>query len=491
MSDAIWNWASLMPVLPEIFLALSAMALLVIGAGRNKAGPATLVSVLAVLAFAVTIALVLRTEWSPVTAMAGHFVMDGFAAYLKIIILAGLGASLLVSLHYLKKENIALFEYPVLVMLAGIGMMIMVSAQSFLALYVGLELQSLALYVLAAIRRDHATSSEAGLKYFVLGALASGMLLFGISLIYGYVGAIGFEAVGDTLAAAKLEGTLMPGAVIGMVFIIVAIAFKVSAVPFHMWTPDVYEGAPTAVTALFAIVPKMAAVGLLLRVLFDPFAALMVDWQQIIWVLAAASMALGGIAGIVQKNIKRLMAYSAIGNIGFALVGVVAGTTAGIGAALLYVTIYMVMSAGVFGVILFMRRNNVAVDKISDLAGLSKTHPVMAYAMAALMFSMAGIPPLAGFFSKVVVFQVALAEQFYVLAVFGLITSVLGAYYYLYIVKVMFFDEAVEKLDREPSLLRNLVVAASIVFIIGFAIIPDVLMDTSNQAASVLLPAND
>lgn len=490
MNEAVWNWASLTPLMPEIFLAVSGMFLLVLGACQ-KGDALKLVSGLVLLAFAVTLGLVLRADWTPVSVMSGHFLMDGFAAYLKIMILAGLGVSLLLSLRYLKQENIARFEYPVLVLLAGLGMMIMVSANSFLALYVGLELQSLSLYVLAAIRRNNAKSSEAGLKYFVLGALASGMLLFGISLIYGYVGSIGFDAVGDTLAAAKLEGTLMPGALIGMVFILVAIAFKASAVPFHMWTPDVYEGAPTSVTAMFAIVPKVAAVGLLLRVLFDPFAALMVDWQQIVWFLSAASMALGGFAGIVQNNIKRLIAYSSIGNIGFALVGVVAGTTDGIGATLLYMAVYMVMTAGTFGIIMMMRRNNVAVNKITDLSGLSKTHPAMAYAMAALMFSMSGIPPLAGFFSKLVVFQAAIAAEFYVLAVLGLVTSVLSAYYYLRIIKVMFFDDVVEPLDREPSLLRNLVITASIVFIVGFVVTPNTLMATSNQAASVLLPAND
>lgn len=490
MNETVWNWASLTPVLPEIFLAVSGMLLLVLGACQKNNG-LTLITGLVMVAFAATIGLVLRMDWTPVTVFSGQFVMDGFAGYLKILILSGLIVSLALSLKYLKQENMARFEYPVLVLLAGVGMMIMVSANSFLSLYVGLELQSLSLYVLAAIRRDNAKSSEAGMKYFVLGALASGMLLFGISLIYGYVGAVGFEAVGDTLAAAKLEGTLLPGAIIGMVFVLVAIAFKASAVPFHMWTPDVYEGAPTSVTTLFAIVPKVAAIGLLLRLLFDPFAALVDDWQQVIWFLAAASMALGGFAGIVQGNIKRLIAYSSIGNIGFALVGIVAGTADGVAATILYMTVYMVMTAGTFGVIMAMRRNNIAVDKISDLSGLSKTHPALAYVMAALMFSMSGIPPLAGFFSKLMVFQAAIASGFYILAVLGLVSSVVAAYYYLRVIKVMFFDDVAEPLDRQPSLLRNLVITASLIFIVGFVAMPNVMVKTSHQAALVLIPAND
>ncbi len=282
MTETLWTWSSLTPVLPEVFLAVSGMLLLVLGACLKK-NPLPLVGSLAMIAFAVTIGLLLKGDWTPVTAFSGHFVMDGFAGYMKIIILSGLIASMALSMRYLVQENMARFEYPVLVLLAGVGMMVMLSANSFMSLYVGLELQSFSLYVLAAIRRDHARSSEAGMKYFVLGALASGMLLFGISLIYGYVGAVGFEAVGDTLQAAKLEGTVLPGAIIGMVFVLVGIAFKVSAVPFHMWTPDVYEGAPTSVTALFAIVPKVAAIGVLLRLVFDPFAALMVDWQPRRW----------------------------------------------------------------------------------------------------------------------------------------------------------------------------------------------------------------
>lgn len=490
MTASIWNWSDIIPVAPELFLALSAMLLLVVGACLKQDG-LKVVGALSVAALAGAAVLVLKTGWDPVTVFSGHFLRDGFGGYMKLLVLGGLIATIFLSQKYLVQENIARFEYPVLILLAGVGMMVMLSSNSFMTLYVGLELQSLSLYVLAAIRRDDARSSESGLKYFVLGALASGMLLFGISLVYGYVGAVGFDSVADTLAVAATEGTVSPGAIIGMVFILVAIAFKVSAVPFHMWAPDVYEGAPTSVTALFAIVPKVAAIGLLMRLLFDPFASLMPEWQQVVWFLSAASMVLGGFAGIVQGNIKRLFAYSSIGNIGFALVGIVAGTADGVAASILYMTIYMVMTAGTFGIILMMRRGGVAVEKISDLAGLSKTHPVAAYAMTALMFSMSGIPPLAGFFGKLVVFQAVIASGFYVLAVLGLLTSVVAAYYYLRIIKVMFFDEAESPLDHESSPLKALVLTLSIVFIAGFVVVPDVLMKTSHEAAAVLLPAND
>lgn len=490
MTPAIWNWSEIIPALPEVFLAVSAMLLLVLGACQKNGG-LKLISCLSVAALIGAIVLTLKADWTPVTVFSGQFLSDGFSSYMKILVLGGLIATVMLSTRYLVQENMGRFEYPVLLLLAGVGMMIMLSANSFLSLYVGLELQSLSLYVLAAIRRDHAKSSEAGLKYFVLGALASGMLLFGISLVYGYVGAVGFDAVADTLAAAATEGTVAPGAIVGMVFILVAIAFKVSAVPFHMWTPDVYEGAPTSVTALFAIVPKVAAIGLLMRLLFDPFAALMPDWQQVVWFLSAASMAWGGFAGIVQGNIKRLFAYSSIGNIGFALVGIVAGTADGVAASILYMTIYMIMTAGTFGIIMMMRRNGVAVERITDLAGLSKTHPACAYAMTALMFSMSGIPPLAGFFGKLVVFQALIASGFYVLAVLGLVSSVVAAYYYLRIIKVMFFDEAEAPLDRESAPMRNFVLAVSIIFIAGFVLVPETLMHTSQEAAAVLLPAND
>lgn len=485
ITQTVWHWSSLLLAMPELFLAMSGMVLLVLGAFMKRESSAIMCWAV-VLMFAVTMYILLNMDWDQARAFSDHFIMDRFSGYMKLLVLIGLSGSLMLSTRYLAQENMARFEYPILVLFAGVGMMVMLSANSFLSLYVGLELQSLCLYVLAAFRREHIRASEAGLKYFVLGALSSGMLLYGISMIYGYTGAIGFDAIGHSLREAQQAGVLSPGAIIGMVFILVGIAFKISAVPFHMWTPDVYEGAPTSVTALFAIVPKVAAMGLLMRVLYDPFGALMPDWQQVIWVLSAASMGFAAFAGLVQKNIKRLMAYSSIGNAGYAMMGLVAGTSDGAGAVVLYMTIYMMMTAASFGIIMLMRRNDRMVESVYDLAGLSKTNPALAYAMATMMFSMSGIPPLAGFFGKLLVFQAAIESGFYVLAVFGVLTSVVAAYYYLRIIKVMFFDEATDPFDQQPAFVRKVVVMFCTLFILVFVFVPDTLVQTSRAAASVL-----
>ncbi len=436
--------------------------------------------------FLITCTILGGLEWNGLKVMNGMFVLDAFAGFAKIIILLGLSAAVMLSVTYLYQERIARFEYPVLILFAGLGMMIMVSADNFLAMYLGLELQSLSLYVLAAIRRDHAKSAEAGIKYFVLGALASGLLLFGISLVYGYTGALSFGSVQASIISAA---AISPALIVGMVFVLTGIAFKVSAVPFHMWTPDVYEGAPTSVTALFAIVPKVAAIALLLRLLAVPFGPAADDWQQVIWALAAASMIVGAFAALRQENIKRLMAYSSISNMGYAMVGVAAGGAQGMNAVMSYLVIYMVMTAGVFGIILMMRRGEIATDKISDLSGLSRNHPLMAYALAILMFSMAGIPPMAGFFGKLFIFNAAVAEGLYVLAVIGVLSSVVAAYYYLRIIKVMFFDEAVEAFDKDSRLRpARLLVFACIIFVTCFILAPDMLLEQSHQAVAALLP---
>ncbi|PJB72990.1 MAG: NADH-quinone oxidoreductase subunit NuoN [Alphaproteobacteria bacterium CG_4_9_14_3_um_filter_47_13] len=467
--------------LPEIFLALSGMALLIFGVFRGNAGTRLVcwgtVGALAICAF-----LLLGMDWSRIVAFNGMFLLDQFTGFMKLFVLIGLILALTISVRYLEQERFSRFEYPVLILFAGIGMMIMISANSLLSMYMGLELQSLSLYVLAAIRRDHVKSAEAGLKYFVLGALASGMLLFGASLIYGYTGSLDF----DVIASAISTGTSVPVILFGLVFILAALAFKISAVPFHMWTPDVYEGAPTSVTALFAIVPKIAAMALLIRVLFGPFGNMIDDWQQIVWFLSAASMIVGAFAALTQNNIKRLMAYSSIGNMGYALIGIVAGTQEGIGAVIVYLVLYMVMSAGIFGVILGMRRGGIAVEDIRDLSGLSRTNPMMAYAMALLMFSISGIPPLAGFFGKLLIFKAAIASGFYVLAVLGVLASVVGAYYYLRIIKVMFFDEPADALDGQSFFSRRAVVLLSVVFVLLFILSPDALVHTSFNAASSL-----
>ncbi len=472
---------SFMPAFPEIFLACAGMVLLMVGAFRGNEGTRTICWG-TVAAFALTAMFLLGTSWEKTVIFNGMFVLDQFAGFMKLFVLTGLMTTISISVRYLYLEQLARFEYPILVLFAGLGMMLMISSNSLLSMYMGFELQSLSLYVLAAIRRNHAKSAEAGIKYFVLGALASGMLLFGISLVYGFTGSVGFEAIADSLRGA----TAPPGVIIGMVFILVGIAFKVSAVPFHMWTPDVYEGAPTSVTALFAMVPKIAAMAVLMRLLFGPFGPIADEWQQVIWFLAAASMGVGAFAAIVQKNIKRLMAYSSIGNMGYALVGVAAGTAEGAGAVVVYLALYMIMTAGVFSIIMFMRRGGVAAEEISDLAGLSRTSPLMAYAMAILMFSMSGIPPMAGFFGKLLVFNAAVASGLYTLAVLGVLSSVVGAFYYLYIIKVMFFDEPADAFDRQLSFSKRAVILLSVIFVLAFILSPDVLIQTSISAASAL-----
>lgn len=477
-----FNVAELMPALPEIFLAVSAMVLLVAGVLRGNQST-NFISWAVFCAFALAGAFLLGVSWEEKTVLNGMFKISPFIAFIKLLILAGLMATVALSISYLQKEMIARFEYPILMLLAGLGMLIMVSSNNLLSMYVGLELQSLALYVLAAFRRDNAKSSEAGLKYFVLGALASGMLLFGMSMVYGFSGSLDYSKIAGSMAG--VDGVAM-GFMVGMVFMLVGMAFKISAVPFHMWTPDVYEGSPTSVTALFAIVPKLAAIAVLMQLLYGPFGELVEHWQHIIWFLSLASMTWGALAGLAQNNIKRLMAYSSIGNMGYALLGIVAATPQGASSVILYMTIYMVMTAGTFGIILCMRRNGRSVEAISDLAGISRTNPMMAYALAILLFSMSGIPPLAGFFGKLFVFQAAVASGFYVLAVVGVITSVIAAYYYLRIIKVMFFDEAVEPLDNQMAFAKRAVIALSVAFVLFFILKPNMLVETAKHTASAL-----
>jgi NADH-quinone oxidoreductase subunit N len=379
------------------------------------------------------------------------------------------------------------FEFPVLVMFATLGMMMMISANDLMSLYLGLELQSLSLYVVAAFRRDNLRSSEAGLKYFVLGALSSGMLLYGCSLVYGFAGTTSFSALARVFAEGEGAGSL--GLVVGLVFLAAGLAFKVSAVPFHMWTPDVYEGAPTPVTAFFATAPKVAAMALFVRVMVDPFAELVQQWQQIVVLISMASMVLGAFAAINQRNIKRLMAYSSIGHVGFALVGLAAGTEEGIYGVVIYLAIYIVMNLGTFACILCMRQKDRMVEGIEDLKGLSKTHPMMALALAIFMFSMAGIPPLAGFFGKFFVFMAAVHAGLYTLAVVGVLASVVGAFYYLRIVKYMYFDEATESFDRPIGREMGVILLATSLAILLFFVIPSPVLDAAALAAAALFPA--
>jgi NADH-quinone oxidoreductase subunit N len=433
----------LTPAFPEMFLAAAAMALLVLGVLRGE-GSTRLVSWLAVLVLLLALFGEFEPGLKPRVGLFGMFVTDPFALFMKALVLIGSAAAIIIALRYNEDQGIARFEFPVLILLSAVGMMVMISAANLITLYVGLELQSLALYVIASFERDSERSTEAGLKYFVLGALASGMLLYGASLIYGFTGTTDFAAIAKSLGG----GAPGAGLVIGMVFVMVGLAFKVSAVPFHMWTPDVYEGAPTPVTAFFSVAPKVAALALFIRFMIAPFGPLVADWRQIIIFLSIASMILGSVAAIAQENIKRLMAYSSIGHVGYALIGLAAGTENGIRGVLVYMSIYLFMNVGAFSAILCMRRQGRMLEGISDLAGLSRTQPALALALAIFMFALAGIPPTAGLFAKIYVFLAAIDAQLAWLAVIGVVTSVVGAYYYLRIVKTMYFDEPAPAFDR-------------------------------------------
>ncbi len=478
---------NLIPLLPEIFLALTGMGLLIVGLNITKEGrgkeAAEIVSWTSCASYALAFVVLLGISWQPQIVLNGMFKLDQFAGFVKLLILLGMMTSLALSVRFIKDEGFARIEYPILITFAGIGMMIMVSASNLLTLYMGLELQSLSLYVLASFNRNSLRSSEAGIKYFLLGALSSGLLLFGISLIYGFTGSIDYGAIQATLMVLQ---DIPFGVTFGLVFMLAGLAFKVSAVPFHMWTPDVYQGAPTSVTAFFALVPKLAAMALLTRLLFEPFSALSEQWGQIIYFISVASMMVGAFAAIGQENIKRLMAYSSIGNMGYALIGLAVGTQMGVSALLIYLLIYMVMTAGTFAIIMSMRRDGRAYENISDLSGMSQTNPVLAYCLAILMFSMSGIPPLAGFFGKLFIFEAAVAGEFYVLAVLGVLSSVVAAYYYLRIVKVMFFDEAGDAFEGGLPFARRLILCLSIVFVLGFILKPGVFIASTQGAVAAL-----
>lgn len=426
---------SLTVATPELILAVGSMVLLMIGVYSTERANSTVTGLSVALLIAAGAWMVVFVEDR--SAFDGAFVNDAFARFMKILTLVGSIVTTVMSVGFAKADKFDKFEFPILIVLATLGMMLMISASDMIALYLGLELQSLSLYVIAAINRDSARSTEAGLKYFVLGALSSGMLLYGISLVYGYTGQTGFMQIAVVIG----EGDRQPGLVFGLVFVLAGLAFKISAVPFHMWTPDVYEGAPTPVTAFFAAAPKMAAMALIVRVTVGAFETVSADWRQIVSFIAIASMVLGAFAAIGQTNIKRLMAYSSIAHMGFALVGLAANTTEGVRGVAVYMLIYLVMTLGAFAFILAMRRKEGNVETIDDLAGAASTNPVMATVLTVLMFSLAGIPPLAGFWAKWYVFFAAVNAGLYPLAVIGVLASVVGAFYYLRIIKIMWFDE--------------------------------------------------
>jgi NADH-quinone oxidoreductase subunit N len=476
---------SYLPALPEIFLAASGLALLMLGVFL-RGDPTNRIAWLSVLVLAVTgVLLFWEPMQGPRTALGGFYIVDDFALFFKVLVLIGSALAVIMSLDYIARENMRRFEFPILILFATLGMMMMLSANDLIALYVGLELQSLALYVVAAFQRDSLRSTEAGLKYFVLGALSSGMLLYGASMVYGFAGTTTFAGLARAFGA---EGPVAVGLVVGLVFVVAGLAFKVSAVPFHMWTPDVYEGAPTPVTAFFAAAPKLAATGLFLRVMVGPFHDLHSEWLQIVWFVAVASMILGAIAAVAQTNIKRLMAYSSIGNIGYALVGLAPGTPEGVRGVLVYMAIYLFMTIGTFGCILLMRQKGKMVEGISDLAGLSKTNPAMAGALAIFMFSLAGVPPLAGFFGKLYVFYAAVQVGLIWLVVIAVVTSVVSAFYYLRIVKVMYFDEPTAAFDRSPGWSMNAIIAGSSLLVLLFLVFAGPVLDVADAAAASLFP---
>jgi NADH-quinone oxidoreductase subunit N len=475
----IAGFPDFMPAVPEIVLACGAMLMLMLGVFMGEHS-CRFVNSLCILVLVAAAAALIAVPVGQHALFSGSFVLDDYARFLKMLTLIGSAGALILSLDWLAVERQQRFEYGALFLLATLGMLVLISAADLIALYLGLEMMSLSLYVVAASNRENVKSTEAGLKYFVLGALSSGMLLYGASLIYGFTGTIEFAGI----ARATEQGASI-GLIFGLVFLFVGFCFKISAVPFHMWTPDVYEGAPTPVTAFFAAAPKVAGMAIFVRAAITAFPGIVHDWQQIVTFVSIASMALGAFAAIGQRNIKRLMAYSSIGHMGFALVGLAAGTSAGVQGVLIYMAIYVAMTLGSFAVILSMRRGGVFVENISDLAGLARTHPTMAFFFAMLMFSLAGIPPLAGFFAKFYVFLAAINAGLYALAVIGVLTSVVGAFYYLMIVKTMYFDEPAQSFDAMPGLLRLTLGVSGIINLLFFAW-PAPLLTAANAAAKSL-----
>ncbi|MEQ8344780.1 MAG: NADH-quinone oxidoreductase subunit NuoN [Sneathiellaceae bacterium] len=473
------------PALPEIFLAAAVLVLLMVGVFLGDRGT-RLVTWLSVLVLLVDLILVWLGPAERTVALNGLYVTDSFASFAKTLILIGSMGALILSLHYNRNERMERFEFPILVLTATIGMLVMVSANDLISLYVGLELQSLSLYVIAAFKRDSARSTEAGLKYFVLGALSSGLLLYGCSLLYGFSGTTSFDGLGKVFATGILDNEV--GVIIGLVFLVAGLAFKISAVPFHMWTPDVYEGAPTSVTAFFAVAPKVAAICLLLRTLLEPLGGIDDQWRQLIVVISILSMVLGAVAALNQRNIKRLMAYSTIGHIGYALIGVAAGTEDGVRGVLLYMAIYIVMNLGIFACILALRNRDGMVENLDDMAGMSRTHPGLSLAIAIFLFSLAGVPPLAGFFAKFYVFMAGINAGLYTLAVIGILSSVVAAFYYLRIIKIMYVDApAGEPLERpmRPELAIVSLIAG--VLVLFYVVLPGPLVVEAQSAAHSLV----
>ena len=463
-------------ILPEIFLSLAIMFLLMLGVFIKKSFK--LVNLLTILSLIFAIVLVLNQPNEIVKVFNESYIIDRLSIFMKVLTLLFCFFVLLSSKDYIKNNNIDKIEYPIIILASTLGMILMISSYDLIIFYLGLELQSLGLYILASFKRDDERSTEAGLKYFVLSALASGLLLYGCSLIYGFTGSTNFEIISANLDEANT------GAVFGIVFIIVGLAFKVSAVPFHMWTPDVYEGSPTSVTSFFALVPKIAAISVFIRFMYVPFVNVISQWQTIIIFLSIASMILGAVAAIGQSNIKRLMAYSSIGHMGYALAGLAPGTNAGIQSTIIYLTIYLVMNLGAFACIFMMKRESIFYENIKDLSGLSKNHPALALSFLIILFSLAGIPPLAGFFAKFYVFMAVIEANMYALAIIGLVTTVVSAFYYLRIIKIIYFDKPNKPFDESYDWgLKSSLILSSIL-ILTYFIYPSIL---TNVVYSIII----
>ena len=458
-------------VLPEIFISLSIMFLLVLGVFKKNSSKLVYNIALLILLFSIIIILNETYSIDRITLFNDSIVIDYMSSLMKIITLVSAFFVLVISPSYLKTFKIFKIEYPILILSSVLGMMVMISSNDLMVFYMGLELQSLALYVLATFNRDQLKSSEAGLKYFVLSALSSGLLLYGCSLIYGFSGSTNFDIISYQLNSNEYALTF------GIVFILVGLAFKISAVPFHMWAPDVYEGSPTSVTLFFTMVPKIAALTVFIRFLYVPFLNLIDQWQIIIIFLSIASMLFGAIAAIGQKNIKRLIAYSSISHIGYTLAGLTTGSNDGIQSSIIYISIYVIMNLALFSCLLMLKRNNKYYENIEDLSGLSRNHPLLSLSFLIILFSLAGIPPLAGFFAKFYVFMAVLEQSMYFLAIVGLLSTVIAAFYYLRIIKIIYFDKETDEFDRDHSLWLKFSVTFSTILILFYFIFPSELID--------------
>ena len=454
-------------LIPEIFLSISVFSLLMIGVFLKNSFE--IIYRLSIFVIFLILLIILSGDNVSTKIFSESFVIDKFSLYSKILILTSALFVLLISKSYIINTKNNKFEYPIIILLSILGMFIMVSSNDLILFYLGLELQSLALYILASIDRDNIKSSEAGIKYFVLSALSSGLLLYGCSLIYGFSGSTNFEQI------ANLNKDFNPGTIFGMVFILVGLAFKVSAVPFHMWTPDVYQGSPTSVTSFFSVVPKVAGIAVFIKFMYLPFQGLLSEWQYILVFMSIASMILGAIAAMAQTNIKRLMAYSSIGHIGYAIAGMAAGTENGFKSTLVYISIYVVMNIGAFACILLMKRGGKYVEEIGELSGISKNHPLMSLGLLIILFSLAGIPPLAGFFAKFYIFMAVIESEMYTLAIVGLVTTVVSAFYYIRIIKVMYFDESKKPFEKLTDYKIYGSILLSCFLLVSFFLYPSIL----------------